>query len=129
MRRNTEAERWRAIGTLQTGSMQVQAAIVMDILQSGVSRLWVHSKSGYTVIWRLMSTCRRDDRLVVKEALRNRYFTSTDMQQYLRRVRGVAISRQTISNHVHAGGVSARRPQVVLPFAARHRRARLAWCI
>ena len=28
----------------------------------------------------------------------------------------------------HAGGVSARRHQVVLPFAARHRRARLEWC-
>ena len=40
MRRNTEAERWRAIGTLKTGSTQVQTAIVMDISQSGVSRLW-----------------------------------------------------------------------------------------
>ena len=40
MRRNTEAERWRAIGMLQTGSTQVQTAIVMDISQSGVSRLW-----------------------------------------------------------------------------------------
>ena len=28
----------------------------------------------------------------------------------------------------HTGGVSARRPQVVLPFSVRHRRARLAWC-
>ena len=40
MSRNTEAERCRAIGTLQTGSTQVQTAIVMDISQSGVSRLW-----------------------------------------------------------------------------------------
>ena len=60
----------------------------------------VHSRSGYTEKGRLMSTCRRDDRLVVKEALRNRYSTSKDMQQFLRRVRWVAISRQTISNHV-----------------------------
>ena len=29
---------------------------------------------------------------------------------------------------LHTGGVSARRPQVLLPFAARHRSARLAWC-
>ena len=60
----------------------------------------VHSRSGYTGNGRLMSTCSRDDQLVDKEALRNMYFTSTDLQQYLRRVRGVAISRQTISNHV-----------------------------
>ena len=40
MRRNTEARRWRAIGTLQTGSTQVHTAIVMDSSQSGVSRYW-----------------------------------------------------------------------------------------
>ena len=60
----------------------------------------VRSRSGYIGSGRLMSTCRRDDQLVVKEALRSRYFTSTDLQQYVRRVRGAAISRQTISNHV-----------------------------
>ena len=46
----------------------------------------------------------------------------------LRRVRGVTVSRQTIRNRVHVVGLSARRPQVVLPLKARHRRARLAWC-
>ena len=40
MRRNTEAERWRAIRTLQTGRTLVQTEIVMDISQSSVSRLW-----------------------------------------------------------------------------------------
>ena len=84
MKHNTEADRWRAIGTLQTGSTQVQTANVMEISQSAVSRLWARywryvaevdiPRSG-----RLMSTCRRDDRLVVNEALRNRYFTPTDL--------------------------------------------------
>ena len=40
----------------------------------------VRSRSPYTGSGRLMSTCRPDDWLVVKEALRNRYFTSTDLQ-------------------------------------------------
>ena len=40
LRCNTEAERLRAIGTLQTGNTKVQTAIVMDISHSGVSRLW-----------------------------------------------------------------------------------------
>ena len=105
MRRNTEAERWRATGTLQTENTQVQTANVIDISQSGVSGLWARYQryEAEVDIPRsecLMSTCRRDDQLIVKEALRNRYFTSTDRQQYICRVRGVAISRQTISNHV-----------------------------
>ena len=54
MRRNTEAERWKATGTLQTGSTQVQTAIVMD------SSVWCESiigtpseisRNGYTEKW------------------------------------------------------------------------------
>ena len=45
MRCNTEAGRWRAIGTLQTGSTKVQTAIVMDISQSDASRLWARYQS------------------------------------------------------------------------------------
>ena len=133
MRRLTEAERWRAIGILQTGSTQVQTANFMNVSQSVVSRLFASYQRHGTVAdmqrsGRPRSTSRRDDRLVVNQALRNRSLTSTDLQQYLRRVRGVTVSRQTIRNRVHVGGLSARRPQVVLPLKARHRRARLALC-
>ena len=77
MRFNTEAERWRAIGTLQTGSTQVQTVIVMVISQSGVSRLWARyqryvAEADIPRSGRETSTCRHDDQLVVKEALRNR---------------------------------------------------------
>ena len=118
---------------LQTGSTQVQTANFMNISQSVVSRLWARYKRHGAVedmqrSGRPRSTSRRDDRLVVNQALRNRSLTSTDLQQYLRRVRGVTVSRQTIRNRVHVGGLSARRPQVVLPLKARHRRARFAWC-
>ena len=121
MRRLTEAERWRAIGMLQTGSTQVQPANITNISQSVVSRLWArYQRSGAVAdmqrSWRSRSTSRRDDRLVVNQALRNRSLTSTDLQQYLRRVRGVTVSRQTIRNRVHGGGLRARRAQVVLPF-------------
>ena len=133
MRRLTEAERWRAIGMLQTGSTQVQTANIMNISQSVVSRLWArYQRSGAVAdmqrIWRPRSTSRLYDRLIVNQALRNRSLTSTDLQQYLRRVRGVTVSRQTIRNRVHVGGLRARRAQVVLPLKARHRRARIAWC-
>ena len=73
----------------------------MNISQSVVSRLWTRY---------------------------HRPLTSTDLQQYLRRVRGVTVSRQTIRNRVHVGGLRARRAQVVLPLKVRHRRARLTWC-
>ena len=120
---------------LQTGSTQVQTANFMNILQSVVSRLWTHYMRHGAVAnmqrsGRPSSTSRRDDRLVVNQALRNRSLRSTDLQQYLRRVRGVTVSRQTIRNRAHVdGGLSARRPQVVLPLKARHLRACLAWCI
>ena len=100
MRRLTEAEHWRAIGMLQTGSTQVQTANVMATLQSFVSRLWARyqttgaaadlQRSGHP-----RSTNGRDDRLVVNQALRNRSFTSTNLQKYLRRVRGVTVSRRS----------------------------------
>lgn len=133
MIRLTEAQRWRAVGMLQTGSNQVQTANVMRTSQSVVSRLWTRYRRTGQVAdlqrsGRPKSTNGRDDRLVVNQALRNRRLTATDLQQYLRGVRGVNVSRQTIRNRLHAGELTARRPQVVLPLKARHRRARMAWC-
>ena len=118
---------------LQTRSTQVQTANIMNISQSVVSRLWArYQRSGAVADMqrsgRPRSMSHRDDRLVVNQAIRNRSLTSTDLQQYLRRVRGVTVSRQTIRNRVHVGGLRARRAQVVLQLKARHRRARLSWC-
>ena len=96
--------------------MQVQTSNFMDNLPSVVSRLWVRYQRNGAVAdmqgsGRSMITDRRDDRLVINQALRNRSLSSTDLQQYMHRVRGVTVSRQTISNRVHAEGLSARRPQ------------------
>ena len=112
---------------------QIQTANIIKISQSVVSRLWArYQRSGAVADMqrggRPRSTSRRDDRLGVNQALRNRSLMSTDLQQYLRRVRGVTVSRQTIRNRVHVGGLRARRAQVVLPLKARYCRARLAWC-
>ena len=119
MRRLTEAERWRAIGMLQTGSTQVQTANIMNISQSVVSRLRArYQRSGVVADMqrsgRPRSTSRRDDRLVVNQALLNRSLTSTILQQYLRRVRGVTVSRQTIRNRDNV------LAPYVIPFAQRH---------
>lgn len=118
---------------LQTGSTQTQTSNAMNTSQSVVSRLWLrYQRTGEVAdlhrSGRPRSTNRRDDRLVVNQALRNRSLTSTDLQQYLRRVSGVTVSTQTIRNRIHMGGLRARRPQIVLPLTARHRRARFAWC-
>ena len=131
MRRLTEAERWRAIGMLQTGSTQVQTANIMNISQSVVSRLWArYQRSGAVADMqrsgRPRSMSRRDDHLV-NQMLSNGSLTSTDLQQNLLSVWGVTVCRQTISNRVHIGGLRAWHAQVVLPLKARHRRARLAW--
>ena len=97
MRRLTEAERRKAIGMLQTGSTQVQTANFMNISQSVVSRLWARYQRHGSVTDMQRSGCprstsRRDDRLVVNQALSNMSLTSADLQQYLRRVRGVTVS-------------------------------------
>ena len=132
MRRLTEAERWRAIGMLQTGSTQVQTANFMNISKSVVSWLWARYQRHGDVAdmqrsGRPRSTSRRDDRLVVNQALRNRSLTSQICNNTCAVFEGL-VSRQTIRNRVHVGGLSGRRPQVVLPLKARHLRAGLAWC-
>ena len=66
MGRLTEAESWRAIGMLQTGSTQVQTANIMNISQSAVSQLWArYQRSGAVGDMqrsrRPRSTSRHDD--------------------------------------------------------------------
>lgn len=94
---------------LMNGSTQVQTANVMTASQSVVSGLWAcYQRTGAVAdlqrSGRLRSTSGCDDRLVVNEVLRNRSLTLTNLQQYLRRVLRVAVSRQTIRNRVHMGG-------------------------
>ena len=88
----------------------------------------VRSRRGYTGNGRLISTCRRDDRLLSKK----RFVTGILRRQICNNTYAVFEGLQSPGKPsvitFHAGGASARHPQVVLPFAARHRRARLAWC-
>ncbi|MEW8562534.1 MAG: hypothetical protein AB2541_10520 [Candidatus Thiodiazotropha sp.] len=133
MNRLTEAEHWTAVGMLQTGSTELQTANAMNTSQSVISRLWTRYRRTGAVAdlqrsGRPRTTNRRDDRLVVNQALLNQRLTSTYLRQYLRRGRGVNVSTQTIRNRLHASELMAGRPQFVLPLKAKHRRARSAWC-
>lgn len=66
------------------------------------------------------STNGHNDRLIVNEAFCNCSMTSRNLQQFLRQVRSVTASTQTVRNRLHIGTFNARRPQVLLPFTARH---------
>ena len=131
MRRLPENQRWLAIGLLQGGSTQADVAR-LNVSQSAISRLWNrHQQTGNVTDihrdGRPRATTRQQDRLLVTSALRNRHQNATQLQRRLYQVTGVQVSTQTVRNRLHDRGLNARRPYIVLPLMAPHRRARRDW--
>ena len=119
MRRLTEAERWRAIGMLQTGSTQVQTANVMATLQSVLSRLLARYQR--TKQWQI---CREVD---VQGAQAVEMTVCLSIKRY---VTG-RLRRQIFNNTcaVFEGLQSPGKPsEIGFTLKARHHRARLARC-
>ena len=132
MRRLPENQRWLAIGLLQGGSTQADVARQLNVSQSVISRLWNHQQQTGNVtdihrVGRPRATTRQQDRLLVTSVLRNRHQNATQLQRRLYQVTGVQVSTQTVRNRLHDRGLNARRPYIVLPLRARHRRARRDW--
>lgn len=121
-RRLTEHQRWQAICMLQTGSTLAQAAADLNVSQY-VFVDCGHDQTTVELIDFLRSgrprfTDVRYDRYVFNHARRNRAQTTTDLQQCLRHVRVVNVSRQTIRNRLHSDRLNAKRPHVVLPLSS-----------
>ena len=132
MRRLPENQRWLAIGLLKGGNTQADVARQLNVSQSVISQLWNrHQQTGnVTDIHRvgcLRATTWQQDRLLVTSALRNRHQNATQLQCWLYQVTGVQVSTQTVRNWQHDQGLNTRRPYIVLPLTARHRRARRDW--
>ena len=68
LQRLTENERWRAIGMVQNGNIQLNVAGLINVSQSIVSRLW----NRYQQSGRPYSITQRQDHLLVTNALRDR---------------------------------------------------------
>lgn len=133
MERLTEQQRWIGIGMLQTGSRQVDVARNLNVSQSVVSRLWNRYQNFRTVAdlprtGRPRVTTRRQDQLLVTQALRTRTLNATQLQQHLQQTTGIRVSTQTVRNRLHQVQLASRRPFVALPMSPQHRRARMDWC-
>ena len=78
--RLTENERWKAIGMLQTGSIQLNNVRQFNVSQSVISRLWNHHQQTRNVTdlpcSGLCSTTQRQDHQLVTNALSCLLYTS-----------------------------------------------------
>lgn len=72
-------------------------------------------------------TTRRQDRLIVLTALRNRTRTARRIRQHVVNPGNVGISDQTIRNRLRESGIISGRPVVRVPLTRAHRIARRAW--
>nr|XP_022910776.1 uncharacterized protein LOC111421815 [Onthophagus taurus] len=69
-------------------------------------------------------TSPRDDRFLKLRILRNRSNTAVNVQQDLRQIRGVAISKQTVCRHLKEVNLKARRPAKGPKLLPEHRAVR-----
>ena len=133
MERLTEQQRWIGIGMLQTESRQVDVARNLNVSQSVVSRLWNRYQNFRRVAdlprtGRPRVTTRRQDQLLVTQALRTRTLNATQLQQQLQQTTGIRVSTQTVRNRLHQVQLASCRPFVALLMSPQHRRARMDWC-
>ncbi|XP_045457405.1 uncharacterized protein LOC123667568 [Melitaea cinxia] len=87
----------QVVGLLQAGHNQRQVARKLNMSQSAVSRVYRRFQETGGFVRRPQtnrhrSTSETDDRFTVSASLRNRYLTDVDVQQELRRVRGVVVT-------------------------------------
>ncbi|CAH2095192.1 unnamed protein product [Euphydryas editha] len=71
------------------------------------------------------SRSKTDDRFIVSTSLRNRHLTGVNVQQELRRVRGVAVSQWTIRRRLKKANLTPKRPARGPKLTAAYRQARL----
>ncbi|GFW04259.1 transposable element Tcb2 transposase [Trichonephila clavipes] len=94
----------------QTGIRTRSVADAVGVARSVVARLWNRFQETGNLT-----------------ACRNRTENATQLQRQLLLATGRRVSRQTIRNRLHEGGLYARRPMVCIPLTPRDRAARRRW--
>ncbi|XP_045448223.1 uncharacterized protein LOC123656597 [Melitaea cinxia] len=120
----------QVIALLQAGHNQRQVARELNTSQSAVSRVYrrFQETGGFVrrpQTNRLRNTSETDDRFIVSTSLRNRHLTGVDVQQELRRVRGMAVSQWAIRRRLKKANLTPKRPARGPKLTAAHRQARL----
>lgn len=126
----TPAEAAQVVALLEQGLSQRVVAAQLRLSQSAVSRVYRRFRETGAFNRRPRTsrhrcTSDRDDRFIVSTSLRNRHLTGVDVQQQLRRVRGVAVSEWTVRRRLKAANLTPKRAATGPKLTAAHRQARL----
>lgn len=124
--------RWRAVGWMEMGLSQADAARRLNVSRSVVKRLWDQFQSEDSVSRRHVSgrprvTTPAGDRYLALSARRRRNTTVPQLMADHFVATGTRISATTVRRRLHNTGLYARRPVVCVPLNPGHRAARLRW--
>ncbi|GFU45360.1 transposable element Tcb2 transposase [Trichonephila clavipes] len=122
--------RWRAVGWMEMGLSQADAARRLNVSRSVVQRLWDQYQSEDSVSRRPVpgrprATTPAEDRFLALSARRRRTTTVPQLVADHFQASGRRISATTVRNRLHNAGLYARRPVVCVPLNGRQRRNRL----
>ena len=131
-RRLSDIKRGRALAWLQEGVAVREVARRLAVSHSVIVRLRERVAATGTTDERRRSgrprcTSRRQDRAIVRVALRTRTSTARQIRQQIVNPGNVGISDQTIRNRLRENGLHSRRPVVRVPLTEAHRTARRDW--
>ncbi|GFV97137.1 HTH_Tnp_Tc3_2 domain-containing protein [Trichonephila clavipes] len=119
-RRLPNSLRWRAVGWMEMGLLQADAARRLNVSRSVVQRLWDQYQSEDSVSRRPVpgrprATTLAEDRFLALSARRRRTTTVRSSLQNHFQASGRRISATTVRNRLHNAGLYARRPVVCSP--------------
>ncbi|GBN88670.1 hypothetical protein AVEN_42342-1 [Araneus ventricosus] len=124
--------RWRAVGWMEMGLSQADAARRLNVSLSVVQRLWDQYQSEDSVSRRHVSgrprvTTPVEDHFLSLSARRRRSSIVPQLVTDHCVASGRRISATTVRRHLYNAGLYARRPVACVPLNGRQRRARLCW--
>ncbi|GFU75251.1 uncharacterized protein TNCV_2056941 [Trichonephila clavipes] len=119
-RRLPNSLRWRAVGWMEMGLSQVDAARRLNVSRSVVQGLWDQYQSEDSVSRRPVpgpprATTPAEDRFLALSARRRRTTTVPQLVADHFQASGRRISATTVRNRLHNAGLYARRPVVCVP--------------
>ena len=125
-------EMFKAIGIIENGGTQADAARALNTGRGVISRMWRRYQEfgspeeqhrGKPRI-----TTAVQDRFIRLRALRERASTATMLRSALQNVHNVIVSTQTVRNRLHEATLNSRRPLRCPAIRHGNRARRILWC-